>query len=358
MMKGGIIATLVKKDLILYFRNKLFFITTMGFIGVMIVIYFLMPNTIEGEYSVGIFAKKEIPLIIIMRFEKEGVKVKEYDSLELLKKEVESGKIRVGIVLTDKNLKHFKTGAKTTITVYFPPNFPIELDNAFTEFISIELNEIAHYMNGYTHNINVKEEVLGMTAREDKINPRDKILPLFIMMILMADLMTISIMVVEEREKRTLHALLLTHVDMKSLFISKGITGIGLAFLLSVLFLIITGSIFSSPLLILAILFLTAVMFTGIAFFIASVSKNMMNAIAISTGVFMILVFPAFSILFPGLISSWIRLIPTYYLIMPLYQLIHFRTGLGIVWQGILILLGSSCVLLITGSFLLRRSMK
>lgn len=357
-MKAGIITTLVKKDMVLYFRNKLFFITTMGLIGVMAVIYFLMPNTLEGEYSIGIFAENEIPLIIMMRFEKEGVKVKQYSSLEVLKKEVESGKIRVGMVLTEENLKHFIAGVKTIITVYFPPHFPVELDNAFTDFISIEMNEIAQYMRGFTHNINVKEEVLGMTAREDKTNPRDKILPLFVMMILMADLMTLSILVVEEREKRTLHALLLTQVDVKSLFISKGITGIGLAFILSIVFLTITGNIFASPLLILLIVFLTAVMFTGIAFFIASVSKNMMSAIGVSTGIFMILVFPAFSILFPGLISTWIRIIPTYYLIMPLYQLIHFPNPTGIVWQGILILFGSSCVLLLLGSMFLRRSMR
>ena len=78
-MKLKPITALIKNDLVLYVRNIFLFITSLVAFAIFITIYFLIPDTLEEQFVIGIYAK-EVPELILSYFSKESTKIKQYDS--------------------------------------------------------------------------------------------------------------------------------------------------------------------------------------------------------------------------------------------------------------------------------------
>jgi len=97
------------------------------------------------------------------------------------------------------------------------------------------------------------------------------------------------------------------------------------------------------------------VLVTGIGFLIATISRDMMSAVAWGMLPMLGLSLPAFGILFPGTMTGWVRIVPSYYLIDPLYQLLNYEAGWGDVAADLLILTAFSLVFLVAGVLVLKR---
>jgi len=91
---------------------------------------------------------------------------------------------------------------------------------------------------------------------------------------------------------------------------------------------------------------------------VASVSKDMLSAMG--WGVIIIIIFsvPAFGIMFPGTISDWIKVIPSYYLADTVHQVANFSAGWGDIWSNLLILLGFNLAIVWGGIMALRRKLQ
>ena len=68
-----------------------------------------------------------------------------------------------------------------------------------------------------------------------------------------------------------------------------------------------------------------------------------------------VLVIPAFGIMFPGAVSGWIEIVPSYYLVDTVHQVANFDSGWGDVWRSLLILLGFDLVIVTIGIIALGR---
>jgi ABC-2 type transport system permease protein len=64
---------------------------------------------------------------------------------------------------------------------------------------------------------------------------------------------------------------------------------------------------------------------------------------------------PTFSILIPGLVSEWIKVIPSYYLVDTVYQAANFDVSWGDMGPNLLILLAFAVVFFALGIVILRR---
>ena len=82
-MNFGIIKTLVAKDASLYLRNRLFAFLTMLSIVTFIVIYFVMPTSVDEELEIGLYAPVQPPVLELIQ-EEEGLAFELVESEEVL----------------------------------------------------------------------------------------------------------------------------------------------------------------------------------------------------------------------------------------------------------------------------------
>jgi ABC-2 type transport system permease protein len=122
--------------------------------------------------------------------------------------------------------------------------------------------------------------------------------------------------------------------------------------------MLVTGGLIKQPILILLILLMGAVMVTGIAFLMASASKDMMSVMWKGMLAMLILAIPAMNVLLPGLTTDWIKIIPSFYLVDAVHQVINFDASWGAVWSNVLILAAFAAVFLALGVLALRRQFR
>ena len=98
-------------------------------------------------------------------------------------------------------------------------------------------------------------------------------------------------------------------------------------------------------------LLLGAVLVTGIGFIIAALGKDFMSILAWGIVALIPLFIPSFSVMFPGAVTGWVKVIPSYYLVDTVHQAANFGAGWTDIWSNLLILL----VLVWIGIVVLRR---
>jgi ABC-type multidrug transport system permease subunit len=176
--------------------------------------------------------------------------------------------------------------------------------------------------------------------------------------IIMLETMGLAGLISEEVEGRTIQALLVTPMNVTGLFLAKGTVGVTLAFGQAMLFMAIVGGFSQQPLVVMVALLLGAILATGIGFLMASLSKSLMSVFAYGMVALIVLIIPAFGILFPGTVSGWAQAIPSYYLVDTVHLAANFGFGWVEVWDNLLILLGFDVAIFGLGIWALRRKMR
>ena len=348
-MKLGIIGALVAKDFSLFFRNRFFALITVLGLVVYLVIYFVMPKSVNESLEIGLYAPVVLPAFEQMQG--EGLEIERVESEELLKEGVTEGQYVAGIALPADIMEGFVSGQKPKISVYFASDVPEETKDA----VKVMIRELAYQQTGQALAIEVTEEILGPDLAGMQIPPRDRMRPLFAVLLIMTETFGLASLISEEVERRTINALLVTPVTVKELFTAKGITGVSLAFVQAALFMAIIGGMSRQPLIILATLLLGAVLVTGVGFIIAALGKGFMSVMAWGMVILIILFIPAFGVMFPGAVTGWVKAIPSYYLVDTVHQASNFGADWGDVWYNLLVLLGSDLALVWIGIMALRR---
>jgi ABC-2 type transport system permease protein len=174
-------------------------------------------------------------------------------------------------------------------------------------------------------------------------------------MLLIFETYGLANLIAEEFERHTIEALLVTPVSINGFFISKGITGVSLAFIQAALFMAIVGGMNHEPLIVIITLLLGAVMVTGVGFIIASLSRDFMSVLAWGMVTLIPLFLPSLGIMFPGAVTGWIKYIPSYYLVDTVHRVANFNAGWSDIWLNLLILIVCDLVLGVIGILALRR---
>lgn len=349
-MNRRIIGTLVSKDLSLYFRKKgILALTIMGLVFYL-VIYFVMPARAGEDLKIGVYAP-EVPAIIQMAEFQEGVDITTVESEAALQAGVTDGNYIVGISLPADMLEQLNAGQRPDVNLYFTADAPEEIREAMEALIK----ELAYMQTGRMFNVDISTEILGEDMLGTPVPPRDRLRPLLAVFIIFMEILGLSHLISEEVERRTAQALLVTPVSVTGLFLSKSVTGIGLAFVQAVLFIAIVGGMNAQPVIILLTLLIGSAMATGLSFLISAYAKDFMSVLSWSIPALVILIVPTFSIMFPGAITDWIKVIPSYYLVDTMHRVANYGSGWGDIWLNLLILLGFTAVIMFAGILLLRR---
>ena len=352
-MNWRISRTLIAKDFILFFRDKLFGIMTIVAIVLYTGFYFIMPKKVNETIEIGFYAPKASKLFN-MNLEEEGLIIRNVKTEDELKKAVTDKEYHIGISVPEDILESLLSGKKPQVFVYYSSDLPDEMKEMYTIFMSEMINQLS----GSKIGIETVEMILGPDMEGQQIPFRDRMVPLFVFMLLIAETMGLANLITSELETGTIQALLTTPMKVIDLFAGKGFTGVCLAFSQAVLFMIITGSLTQNILLVVITLFLGSLMVTGLAFFIASISKDLMSVVAWASLSMIILCLPAFTVIFPGLVSGWVKIIPSFSIVDILHRAVNFDIG----WSGnlnnIMRLIGFNLVFISLGIITLKRKLK
>ena len=349
-MNPRIVRTLIAKDLKLYLKNRFFaFITILGLVAY-IVIYFLLPNAVDETLKLGLYAPT-LPDFLAGAQPQAGLALVTVSSEDALKEGVLANEYPVGVSLPADFAQQIAAGTKPQVHVYVSSAVPRE----FTDIYNVVLEEMAFNIAGQPLEIDATEEVLGPDLAGQQIPPRDRLLPLLAVLVLMIETLSLASLISSEIEGGTLRALFVTPMRISGLFVGKGIFGVSLAFVQAALLMGITGGLSHEPILILLALLLGAMLVTGIGFMMASVARDILSVIGWGILALVLLAIPAFNILLPGLATNWIRILPSFYLVDTVHRVINFDATAADVTGNLLILFVYAAAFFALGALILRR---
>jgi ABC-2 type transport system permease protein len=351
-MNWQMVRALIAKDFKLYFRNRFFALITVLALVAYVVIYFLMPSTVDETLEMAVYAPVLPP--VLEQAGTQGLKLKLMESEDQLKEVVTGGEYLAGLVVPPNFMDQLLSGDKGQLDIYFGTDTPEEMQDS----IIILLEEMAYLQTGQMSNVQVSPEVLGRDMVGSQIPMRDRLLPMLAVIILMMEMLGLASLISSEVVGRTVQALLITPMTIRGLFTAKMIMGVSLAFIQALLFMAVTGGLNQQPLIIIVALLLGAIMVTGIGFLVASGSKEMTTVMAWGFPALIVLSVPAFGVLAPGTVSDWVRAVPSYYLVDAVHQAANFNAGWSNIWDNLLILLGFDIVFVWLGITVLGRKLR
>ena len=356
----SIIASIVRKDLGEYGRDKLWAFLTIMVLVVVIVLFWLLPDDVNESIRVGVSGLEDSSVLTALEpAGEEGLLLVPFATATELEAvvagdtaaaEPDQEGTTVGIAFPDDFLPATARGEATTVTVYIDAAVPNEIRVAITGLV----REIAFAVAGDELPVSTSGPdevfvVLGEDRVGNQASARDSFRPLLVFLILLTEMFVMASLIAKEIQERTVTALLITPASVGDVLAAKGIVGTLSGFAQAVVVLVAINALSSQPLLILTLMLLGAVMVSGTAMLAGSTGKDFMGTL-FSGMLFMIpLMIPAFAALFPGTASAWIRAIPSYPLVQGLVNVSTFGEGwsetlpeLGIlvVWCGALFALG------------------
>lgn len=170
---------------------------------------------------------------------------------------------------------------------------------------------------------NPSVEVVVTTLGDQHWVPvEDRMLPFIVMYaVVIAGLFLPASSMVEERERRTLDALMITPVKMSEVLVGKGALGVVLAVLMGWVTLALNDAFGSQPLAMTLFLLLGGVMMAEVGLVVGSWAKDSNTLFTTVKGGALLVVAPVLFTLFPSL-PQWVaQLFPTYYFLQPIYDM-------------------------------------
>ncbi|MFC1993705.1 ABC transporter permease [Chloroflexota bacterium] len=349
-MNLRIIAALVKKDIVLVFRNKLFLLIIVLTAILYPIIYFVTPTTVDESLKIGLYSEEAAPPIFQQLIDggQAGLGVEQFDTDQALRDAVDKGQYIAGIALPADIL----TGVNQQIRIYYRADASTEI----AESLRFMVSELAYLQYGQLPV--TFQEVLGTDLIGAQIPMRDQLRTLLPAVLIITMLFGLATLISEEFEGRTVRAVLVSPANIVDFFVAKGIFGVGMAFSQALLFMIIVSGLGTQTAIVILTILLGALVVTGIGFLTGAFSKDNMSAVSLSFVAMMIMLLPAMIAIVPGTVSIWVKIIPSYYIVDTLHRATNFGMGWSVLWPNLLIMLGFSVAFLSPGILALRRKIQ
>jgi len=261
----------------------------------------------------------------------EGVDVVLVSDVATLKRDVEAHDLDAGLVLPTGFDDSIAAGGHPDLAFYVSGE-SIASNRIILAVTTIEL------VRGVAGESPPVDVVVTSVGDENYVPIGDRLLPTMVYYaVIIAALFIPAAVLVDEREKRTLDAVLVTPTKMSEVLAGEGMFATLLAVVMGLATLALNDAFAGQPVLMTLILFIGAVMMTLVGLMLGLWAKdiNTMYTAVKAGGIFVFL--PAIFVLFPGL-PQWIpKLVPTYYFLQPIYDIAIFGHTFGDVWPELLI---------------------
>jgi len=190
----------------------------------------------------------------------------------------------------------------------------------------------------------------------DPIPMSTRLVPLVVLFaFIMAGLFVPASSVVDEREKRTVVAVLTTPAKVGEFLSAKAMLGIILSLLMAIVTLLLNKAFMQNQLVLVLVLFISSIFWALMGLLIGLLSANSQTLFAIVKGSGVFLVGPAVFYLFPEW-PQWIaRVVPTFWAIDPLWQVLANQASLRDLVGPLAVVVGIIIVLIFLVRILAKR---
>jgi len=263
----------------------------------------------------------------------EGIELTLLDDAEELKRRVEANDLDAGLVLPAGFDAAVRDGSRPLLEFYiggesYASNRIILMVTALDSIREVE-GGIAPVE---VEVVSFGEEGLPLTLR---------LVPIIVFYALvLAGVAVPGSSLVEEKEKGTLMAILVTPVKVSEVLTAKWLLGLSLTFVMAVVTLALNGALGTRPLDVLLVILVASLLVSMLGLLVGVVSKDATMMFGIIKGAGVILFAPVLWYLFPNW-PQWIaKLFPLYWIIEPIWRVSVMGESLGAVWFELAIALG------------------
>jgi ABC-2 type transport system permease protein len=276
----------------------------------------------------------------------------------LTEKLVSAGSIDVKTYRNEADLRAATANGTLDMGIVLPADFDTELEAGTIKLkayvwgeslaknralIPLALNAAIREITGAELPVNIESVPLG---DKSSLPWNDRLLPLTVLMaVFFGGMMLPASSLIHEKQRRTLEALNVTPTIVGDIFTAKGVIGAVLATIMGVLTLTISTSFGGSPLALVLVLSLGAILAAEIGLVAGAFIKDMNTLFAFWKFGGLLLFGPAVVFMFPQ-IPSWVGyMFPTFYVIKPVTDLSVLGLGFGSVAIYVVILVAIVAVM-------------
>lgn len=253
---------------------------------------------------------------------------------------VEDNRADVGVVFTEDTKESIAAGERTPVDLYI--NGESLADNR-----AIALASIAGAVRSVSPGVPQVYFEQVKLGDEKALSLMDMFLPFMVIyIILLGGLMLTASFVVNEKEKRTFAALLVTPATLTEVLAAFGLVGIIVSLAMGMILIVLTIG-FAQPLLMLVVFVLGSFLGAEWGLLFGLISKDQTTFVAYIKVFGIFLIAPALFIIFPSW-PQWIaKIFPTYYIANPIFRVSIYGEGWSELGWQVLVLAGFVLVFLI-----------
>jgi len=302
--------------------------------------------------TLGFFAPGLEGLVQAAADSQEGLMAVFYNDTYSVEQAVLDGEVPAGLVIPTSFASASST-VRPKVTVIFPSSIP----RATRRAVEILARELVSVLMGWKPKAVLDYQIVGEDMVGRRLRYRDQYKPMWITMVLLVELISLSFLMIEEIQGGAIYAILVTPVSSGEMFAAKTLVGTLLASGEGIAVLALMGQ-FTSQVAVLPLIVniaLGALLATGFAFLVSSVSTDVMSSMSWMLLCYLILLIPPISVVFPSVSSPLLRILPSFYMADAFNQLLNFGAGFSDVVGDFAFLLLADCVLLFLRSLALKR---
>ncbi|NLE76787.1 MAG: ABC transporter permease [Chloroflexi bacterium] len=343
------VGVLLGKELRLGLRNVFFIFAVVMPVVITILVSLLFGTIFSGKARVG-FVDQGASQVVARAAALTSLDVRTYASPEALRTAAAQGMVDLGMVLPAGFDERIARGETTAVTAYLWGESTLRNRTAAATAFANVSRQVARQ--------EAPVEIVTTTLGDGAIVPWEtRLLPFIVLMaVIFGGTLVPAALLVEEKQRRTLRALTTTSASLGEVFASKGLLGILLSVVMSVVTLWLNRAWGGQPALLLLTLTLGAVMAAAIGLLLGAFLRDMTGLMTAAKAGGILLYAPALVYLFPEL-PQWIgRLFPTYYLIGPVMEIIQEGGTWASVAPELAVLAALDVALLALAALVVRRA--
>ncbi len=286
----------------------------------------------------------------VMLEEYDSIRYKEFTALSDIQRAVEDGAVDVGIIIPDGFDISVKQGEPTEITAYI---WGESLAKDRTVLL-VTLANMIREMAAQEAPVEIETISLG----EEEIIPWNvRLLPLIMLFaVFLGGVFIPATSLIDEKEKKTLTALVVTPTSLVDVFMAKGLLGFVLSMFVGIIVLLINQALGAQPLLLIMVLALGAIMAVELGMIFGAIMKDISTLFAIWKSCGILLFGPGIIYMFPQ-IPQWVgRIFPTYYMLEPLMAISQKAAGWSDIALNVFVLIGIDALLFALVLFTIKRT--
>ncbi len=343
------VGIILGKDLIHGPKNFIFILVIVAPVLISLLLSLIFGTLFSGTPELGIVDQGSSKFVA-MSEELNSVVTTRYASVSELKEAVERGSLDIGIVLPAGFDSSVIAGEKVELIAYVWGE-SLAKDRTI---ILVTIGSLVRELTGQEDTIEINAVTLG---DEESIPWNDRLLPLIVLMaVFLGGVLLPSTSLIEEKEKKTLEALVITPTSVGEVFFAKGVFGVILSLVMGIVMLALNQALGSNSLLLVLVLFLGAIMAAEIGLILGALIKDVTTLFAVWKTGGILLFGPAIVYMFPA-IPGWVgRIFPTFYLMEPVVAISQGGANWADIALNVFILVGIDIVLAAAVMLTLKRA--